>query len=53
MYSSTFKNEEILFLRQVDDFAVATKLESAAMNLIKEIDSHMAVGIKDLGHLTQ
>ena len=53
LYQGIYKNEEVLFLRQVDDFAVATKHESTATSLIKEIDSHMTIQIKDLGLITR
>ena len=53
LYRGIYKNEEVLFLRQVDNFAVATKHESTATSLITEIDSHMTIQIKDLGLLTR
>ena len=53
LYRGTYKNEEILFLRQVDDFAVAATNEQTATSLIHEIDSHMTIDIKDLGLLTR
>ncbi len=51
IYRGTYKNKDILFLRQVDNFAVAAKNESTATLLINEIDSHMTIDIKDLGLL--
>ncbi len=53
LYQGVYQNEEILFLRQVDDFAVASKHESTATSLINDIDSHMTIQIKDLGLLTK
>ena len=37
----------------MNDFAVAAKNEQICINLINDIDSHMAIDIKDLGRLTQ
>ena len=53
LYQGKYKNEDILFLRQVDDFAVAAEQESTAISLIKDIDSHMTIDIKDLGLLNR
>ena len=53
LYKGTYKGEDILFLRQVDDFAVATKNEQTAIDLINEIDSYMTIDIKDLGRLNR
>ena len=51
LYHGTYKDEEILFLQQVDDFAVAATNENATTALINEIDSHLIINIKDLGLL--
>ena len=51
LYHGTFNDQEVLFLRQVDDFAVASANESTAMSVIKEIDKYMSIDIKDLGQL--
>ena len=53
LYSGTYKNQDILFLRQVDDFAVASTNEQTCIDLIQEIDKHMTIDIKDLGRLTR
>ena len=53
LYTGTYNNEEILFLRQVDDFAVAAKNENTAIEMIQEIDKYMTIDIKDLGRLTR
>ena len=53
LYQGQYKGEKILFLRHVDDFAVAAEKETTAINLIKEIDSHMTIDIKDLGLLNR
>ena len=51
IYRGKYKNEEILFLRQVDDFAVAATNEQTAIDLIHDIDNYMSIDIKDLGRL--
>ena len=53
LYSGKFRNENILFLRQTDDFAIACKNESTAMYLVNEINSKMTVDIKYLGLVTR
>ena len=51
LYHGTYKGEEVLFMRQVDDFAVAAKQRSTAQAIIQEIDRYMQIDIKDLGQL--
>jgi deoxyuridine 5'-triphosphate nucleotidohydrolase len=51
LYYGKFKGKDILFLRQVDDFAVASASETTAIDVIKEIDKYMSIEIKDLGQL--
>ncbi len=53
LYTGTYKDENILFLRQVDDFAVAASNEQTAIDLIHEIDRYMTIDIKDLGRLNR
>ena len=53
LYSGKYKNQDILFLRQVDDFAVAATDEQTCIDLISEIDQHMTIDIKDLGRLSR
>jgi hypothetical protein len=53
LYRGTFQGQEVLFLRQVDDFAVATKSEATACAIINEIDKYMTIEIKDLGQLNR
>ena len=53
LYIGTYKGKEILFLRQVDDFAVASESDDINIQLINEIDSYMTINIKDLGRLTR
>jgi deoxyuridine 5'-triphosphate nucleotidohydrolase len=51
LYHGIFQGKEILFLRQVDDFAVAAETAEIATKIIKEIDNYMKIDIKDLGQL--
>jgi hypothetical protein len=51
LYHGTFNGKEILFLHQVDDFAVATRSEQTAIAMINEVDKFMSIKIKDLGQL--
>jgi dUTP pyrophosphatase len=51
LYYGKFKGKDIMFLRQVDDFAVASASEATAIEVIKEIDRYMSIEIKDLGQL--
>ena len=53
LYQGKYKNEEILFLRQVGDFSVASKYEQMAIDLIHDIDKYMTINIKDLGRLNR
>ena len=47
------KGEEILFLRQVDDFAVGCKNDKICKEIIALIDKEMTIDIKDLGIITR
>jgi hypothetical protein len=49
LYAGTIDGNRILFLRQVDDFAVAAKDEHSANQLIKLINSKMRIDMKALG----
>ena len=51
LYHGVYKGNEILFLRQVDDFAIACDNEQIAKDMIAEINSKMSVNIKYLGLL--
>jgi dUTP pyrophosphatase len=53
LYSGKYKDSNVLFLRQVDDFAIACKDESIAKDMIAKINSYMSVQIKYLGLLTR
>ena len=53
LYSGQFNGENILFLRQTDDFAVACTDEKVATDLIDSINRKMSVEIKYLGLITR
>ena len=53
LYYGKHNGQDILFLRQVDDFAIAAKDEAVAKDVIKCIDKYMTIEIKDLGKLTR
>jgi hypothetical protein len=53
LYSGSFDGVNILFLRQVDDFAIACSDEKVANAIIAKINSFMSVNIKYLGLLTR
>lgn len=53
LYRGMFDDEEVYFLRQVDDFAVASRNEATAIKVIEAIDKQMAIKIKDLGRLSR
>ena len=53
LYHGTHNGHEILFLRQVDDFAVAAETSAIATEVINTIDKYMTIKIKDLGQLTR
>ena len=44
--------QQILFLCQVDDFAVAAKHSHTAHHIIQQIDSNMTISMKALGLMT-
>jgi dUTP pyrophosphatase len=53
LYYGTYEGHEILFLRQVDDFAVACTDGEICKKVIGEIDKYMKIKIKDLGLLSR
>lgn len=53
LYHGKFEGQEILFLRQVDDFAVAAPTDAIAKKVIAKIGTFMTIKIKDLGILTR
>ena len=53
LYYGQHNGQEVMFLRQVDDFAIAAATEETAKAIIKTIDQYMTIQIKDLGTLTR
>lgn len=53
LYYGTFKGEEVLFLRQVDDFAVSSSNDKINKQIIEAINNELSIEIKDLGRLTR
>jgi dUTP pyrophosphatase len=49
LYSSTIDDQRVLFLRQVDDFSVASRDTAAARTLIDSINAKMRIEVKHLG----
>ena len=45
------KGKQVLFLRQVDDFAVSVEDEETAKEVIEDINSKMTINVKQLGRL--
>jgi hypothetical protein len=43
LYQGTFNNEYVLFLRQIDDFAVGCRSESTYIKLCDALDKHWQV----------
>ena len=54
-YTNNFNNtgKKVLFLRQVDDFAVSCEDSETAMQVIKAIDSKMTITVKHLGQISR
>ena len=52
LYRAKIGNENVIFLRQVDDFAIATNQESLYTNICDQLDSHLLVPMKRQGLLT-
>ena len=51
LYHGEFDGKEVLFLRQVDNFACSAAEDSTASALISAINKRMKIKIKDLGIL--
>lgn len=52
LYYGKFKGKLVLFLQQVDAFAVATEDNETCQAVISAIDEKFSFDIKDLGQLT-
>ena len=53
LYSGTYNGEHVLFLRQVDDFAISSRYTKTCYDLIADINRDMKTKIKELGILTR
>jgi hypothetical protein len=53
LYQGTYNGAYTLFMRQVDDFAIATKNGKTAAQLIEEINTHLRLPIHILGEVTR
>ena len=51
LYKGTFKGKEVLFLRQVDDFSVASSDEMVCNQVIDEISKYLTAPLKNLGRV--
>ena len=52
LYTGNYKNNKILFLQQVDDFAISSKNTSTINNFLEELDKHLKSPLKRLDKLT-
>ena len=52
LYRAVYRDENVLFLRQVDDFAIATNQEALYTSICNALDSHLLVPMKRQGLLT-
>jgi deoxyuridine 5'-triphosphate nucleotidohydrolase len=54
-YTNNYNNtgKTVLFLRQVDDFAVACEDTETAKTVIKQINDKMTIDVKDLGQISR
>ena len=53
MYSNTTNGKKVLFLQQVDDFAVACKDEAICKSVIETIGKQLTVPLHLLGRITE
>jgi hypothetical protein len=53
IYAGTIDDQRVIFLRQVDDFAVAAKHQNTAQKLLDLINSRMHIQLKSLGIVTR
>jgi hypothetical protein len=51
IYQKTIDGEKVLFLRQVDDFAVACRQPAIAKEIIRKVGNRLTVPLHDLGTL--
>jgi hypothetical protein len=53
IYQKTIQGKKVLFLRQVDDFAVACVDDAITREVIKQVGARLTVPLHDLGLLTK
>ena len=53
LYHGTFQGKKVLFLRQVDDFSVASEDEETCIKVIEEISKYLKAPLKMLGLVDQ
>jgi hypothetical protein len=53
LYRGNYKGQTVLFLRQVDDFAVAAKDKSICSTINAHINKKMSMDVKDLGVISR
>jgi hypothetical protein len=53
IYQKTVNNEKVLFLRQVDDFAVACRDLAISKEIVRQVGAQLQVPLNDLGMLTK
>jgi hypothetical protein len=53
IYQMTVNNEKVLFLRQVDNFAVACRDPAISKEIIRQVGAQLQVPLNDLGTLTK
>ena len=51
LYKGNYNNKEVLFLRQVDDFALSSKSSTTINKVLLEIENHLKQPLKRLGLL--
>ena len=51
LYVSTIDSERIIFMRQVDDFVISTRLDRTAVILLDRLDDALSIPIKRQGRL--
>jgi hypothetical protein len=53
IYQKTIAGEKVLFLRQVDDFAVSCRDTAISKEIIRQVGAQLQVPLNDLGTLTK
>ena len=53
LYRGTYKQHRVLFMRKVDDFAIASDNLDICQEIISQLDNAMTIKIKDLGLITK